>query len=80
LELATVLSWGWGEEEEGGDSEGEELVEKKESRSRLRSTARCRWQLILYGLQSQAQQKLLLSLDELREGALHKICASPWQS
>lgn len=75
-----VLSWGWGEEEEGGDWEGVELAERRERRARLRSTVRCRWQLMFWGLRSQAQQKPLLSLDALREGALHKLCAQPRQS
>lgn len=75
-----MLSWGWGEEEEGGDWEGAELTERRERRARLRSMARCRWQLMFCGLQSQAQQKTLLSLDALGEEALHKLCAQPWQS
>lgn len=75
-----MLSRDWGEEEEGGDWEGAELVERRERRARLRSMARCWWQLMFCGLCSQDQQKLLLSLDALREGALHKLCAQPRRS
>lgn len=75
-----MLSWGWGEEEEGGDWEGAELAERRERRVALRSPARCQQQLMFCGLCLQAQQMPLLSLDALREGALHKRCTQPRQS
>ena len=55
-------------------------MERRERRARLRSMVRCWWQLMFCSLWLQAQQKLLLSLDVLREGALHKLCAQPRQS
>lgn len=56
LEPAVLLSWGWGEEQEGVSGK-EQSLWRGERRATLRSLARCQQQLKFCGLWLQAQHQ-----------------------